>query len=104
MLFHEFYSVEHLSFKAMLSPGFSGSMCGQHIYLVRVALTVIDFSFPVWYSAHRSLGASVMKRRPTVADFMSSTLIWPVEGRYSWKRVILGPQLPLQDSVKPERL
>lgn len=45
MLFHEcFRSVGHVSFKEMLSPGFSGSMCGQHIYLVRVVLTVIDIS------------------------------------------------------------
>lgn len=44
MLFHEcYYSVRHVSFKKMLSPGVSGSMCGQPIYLLRVVLTVIDF-------------------------------------------------------------
>lgn len=43
-------------------------MCGRPIYLARAVLTVIDI-FPVWYSAHRALGASLMKHRPTVTYF-----------------------------------
>lgn len=47
-------------------------MCGQHIVFAGAVLTVIDF-FPVWYSAHRTLSASLMKHRPTVAHFNQQT-------------------------------
>lgn len=64
-------------FKEMYSLWGFLSMCGQPIYLARAVLTVIDF-FPVWYSAHRTLGASLMKHRPTVAYFSPA-----VSGRLS---------------------
>lgn len=71
-------------------------------------LTVIDF-FPVWYSAHRTLGASLMKHRPTVAYFSpaDSGEIWLVkrgrqQGRMSTTENFFGPNYLYWKSVNSE--
>lgn len=75
-------------------------MCGQPIYLARVVLTVIDFFFPVWYSAHRSFWCLSNEAQTHSGLLQPSRLeeIWLIEGRDSWKKehrgVILRPQLP----------
>lgn len=85
MFFHRIppasLNIRVLRRKAFTVVPFKG-MCGQPTYLARVVLTVIDFS-PVWYSAHRSLSASLMKHRPTVPHFSPA-----VSGRLSqaWER------------------
>lgn len=47
-------------------------MCWHHIVFTGAVLTVMDF-FRVWYSAHRTPSASLMKHRPTVAHFNQQT-------------------------------
>lgn len=88
MLFHEcVHSVGRVSFKEKLSAGFSGSMCGQPIYLARVVLTVIDF-FPCLVFSSQKLWCLSNEAQTHSGLLQPSRLgeIWLIERRDSWKK------------------
>lgn len=66
--------------------------------------------FPVWYSAHRSLGASLMKHRPTVAYFSpadsgrSGLSKGDTAGKRAPWSVFLGPNYPYRTVLNQENL
>lgn len=71
----------------MLSPGFSESMCGQPIYLVRVVLTVIDFFPCLVFSSQKP--RCLFNEAQTHSGLLQPRKrgeIWLVEGRESWRK------------------